>query len=308
MNREKNSASIPNDLIPEIPSRLPAKSTGRFRCVSKLWGSMLCRSYFTELFLARSSARPRLLIGILQDGDWFFFSCPQPQSPYDNSSIVLAADFHMKFGRAPSYDYKRCRYASGLLYFMRMHFSSEDKDGKRVICNPITRKFEILPNLRRITQRSFTELLGFDPIGNEWKVLSMNNKGNYNDNVHYILTLGTENVRWRKIQGPFNHDVRGAGICISGVLYYLAYESDDRIYVIGCFDVRSETFKSIVLNCSYQASTTLVNYKGKLGVINLTHANEHGFPLQLRMTVLEDFEKQEWSTYVYTLMAENIVV
>ena len=135
-----------------------------------------------------------------------------------------------------------------------MHFSSEDKDGKRVICNPITRKFEILPKLRRLRHRSFTELLGFDPIGNEWKVLSMNNRGNYNDNVHYILTLGTENVRWRKIQGPFNHDVRGAGICISGVLYYLAYESDDRIYVIGCFDVRSETFKSIVLNCSYQAS------------------------------------------------------
>ena len=43
-------------------------------------------------------------------------------------------------------------------------------------------------------------------------------------------------------------------------------------------------------------------------MINLTHAYERVFPLQLRMTVLEDFEKQEWSTYVYTLMAENIVV
>ncbi|CAL9216889.1 unnamed protein product [Arabidopsis halleri] len=286
MNRGGNSDSIPNDLILEILSRLPAKSVERFRYVSKLWGSMLDKPYFTELFLTRSSARPRLLIGIYQYGDRFFFSCPQPQNPYDNSSIVVAADFHMKFGRDSSYE--GCRYASGLLYFMSMHFSSEDKDGKRVICNPITRRFEILPKLRRLTHRRYNEFLGFDPIGNEWKVLSMNNlaKDNekYNEKVHYILTLGTEKVRWRwrEIQRPFNHDIKGAngvGICISGVLYYFAYESDDWIYVIGCFDVRTETFKSLNLNCSYGGSSTLINYKGKLGVINLRHANDGIFPL-----------------------------
>ncbi|KAG7598819.1 F-box associated interaction domain [Arabidopsis suecica] len=311
MNRGGNSDSIPNDLILEILSRLPAKSVERFRYVSKLWGSMLYRPYFTELFLTRSSARPRLLIGIYQYGDRFFFSCPQPQNPYDNSSIVVAADFHMKFGRDSSYE--SCRYASGLLYFTSMHFSSKDKYGKRVICNPITRKFEILPSLRRLKYRSNHEFLGFDPIGNEWKVLSMNNLAKDYEKVHYILRLGTEKERWRwrKIQRPFNHDIQGAygaGICISGVLYYFAYDSDDWIYVIGCFDVRTETFKSLNLNCSYGGSSTLINYKGKLGVINLRHASDGIFPLQLSMTVLEDFEKQEWSTYVYTLMAENIVV
>ncbi|KAG7598837.1 F-box-like domain superfamily [Arabidopsis suecica] len=311
MNIGGNSDVIPNDLILEILSRLPAKSTGRFRCVSKLWGSMLANPYFTELFLTRSSARPRLLIRIYQDGDEFFFSCPQPQNPYDNSSIVVAADFHMKFGRDSSYE--GCRYASGLLYFTSMHFSSKDKYGKRVICNPITRKFEIVPKLRRLTHRSYNEFLGFDPIGNEWKVLSMNNLVNDFEEVHYILTLGTEKERWRwrKIQRPFNHDIQGAygaGICISGVLYYFAYESNDREYVIGCFDVRTETFKSLDLNCSYEGSSTLINYKGKLGVINLRHANDGVFPLELHMWVLEDFEKHEWSTYLYTLMSKNIVV
>ncbi|XP_020866668.1 F-box protein At1g31080-like isoform X2 [Arabidopsis lyrata subsp. lyrata] len=64
MNRGENSDSIPIDLILEILSRLPSKSIARFRCLSKLWGSMLRQPYFTELFLTRSSARPRLLIGI----------------------------------------------------------------------------------------------------------------------------------------------------------------------------------------------------------------------------------------------------
>ncbi|KAG7656036.1 F-box associated domain type 3 [Arabidopsis suecica] len=205
MNRGANSASIPNDLILEILSRLPAKSTGRFRCVSKLWGSMLCHSYFTELFLTRSSARPRLLIGIHQDGDRFFFSCPQPQSPYDNSSIVLAADFHMKFGR----------------------------------------------------------------VEDEW--------------VYHILTLGTENVRWREIICPFSYDPpREKPICINGVLYYISVDS--YYSLIGCFDVRSEKFKFLYLSpdCFPNWSRKLINYK-------------------------EDVEKEEWTRYAYTLRPENKV-
>ncbi|XP_024010028.1 putative F-box protein At1g33020 [Eutrema salsugineum] len=64
MNREEGSESFPVDLIPEILSRLPAKSIGRFLCVSKLWGSILHRPDFNELFLTRSLARPRLLFAI----------------------------------------------------------------------------------------------------------------------------------------------------------------------------------------------------------------------------------------------------
>ncbi|CAA7045649.1 unnamed protein product [Microthlaspi erraticum] len=53
--------TIPTDLIIEIFSRLPGKSIARFRCLSKLWSSTLRRPFFTELFLTRSSGRPRLL-------------------------------------------------------------------------------------------------------------------------------------------------------------------------------------------------------------------------------------------------------
>ncbi|KAL1213969.1 putative F-box protein [Cardamine amara subsp. amara] len=80
MNRGANLDSIPNDLIPDILSRLPAKSISRFRCVSKLWESIICRQDFTELFHTRSSSNPRLLIGVQQGGEWSFFSSPQPQS------------------------------------------------------------------------------------------------------------------------------------------------------------------------------------------------------------------------------------
>ncbi|CAA7061309.1 unnamed protein product [Microthlaspi erraticum] len=98
MNRAKEvSDPIPIVLVEEILSRLPAKSVGRFRCVSKQWGSMLRRPSFTELFLTRSRSRPRILFLLEGDDDqWNIYSSPQTHNPYEKSSLVVAADFHTK--------------------------------------------------------------------------------------------------------------------------------------------------------------------------------------------------------------------
>ncbi|CAL9239690.1 unnamed protein product [Arabidopsis halleri] len=227
MNRGETSDSFPTDLILDILSRLPSKSVARFRCVSKLWASMLASQDFTRLFVTRSSSNPRLLIGVEQGGHWRFYSSPQPKNPYEKSSLVVAADFHMKFPEGKrSYG---CSYAFGLIYFRTMLISKD----------------------------------GFDPIGKQFKVLVFN----YPDDIQHILTLGTENVRWRSIQRSLRHTpcvIRP--ICINGVLYYRAYD-DNNYDVIVCFDVRFEKFK-----------------------------------------VLHDPEKEEWTKYSYTLMADNNVV
>ncbi|EOA37729.1 hypothetical protein CARUB_v10012503mg [Capsella rubella] len=200
MNRGANSVSLPNDLITEILSRLPVKSIRRFQCVSKLWNSILCRQYFTELFHTRSSSYPRLLTGVV---------------------------------------------------------------------------------------RVFGEL-SCD-----------------------ILTLETGKMRWRNIQCPLRHYPHFwcEGICINGVLYYLTQPTGQGRDVIGCFDVRSEKFKYLNLNsdCPGRTSSKLINYRGKLGVINFEDGYSGGFPRKLGMWVLEDVEKHEWTTYAYTLKAQNKV-
>ncbi|CAL9216878.1 unnamed protein product, partial [Arabidopsis halleri] len=76
---------------------------------------MLGRQDFTELFLTRSKARPRLLIGVKQDGEWSFYTMPQSQNPYKNSSLIVAADFHIKLSKGLSLD--NCSYVSGLIYW-----------------------------------------------------------------------------------------------------------------------------------------------------------------------------------------------
>ncbi|XP_023632981.1 putative F-box protein At1g30930 [Capsella rubella] len=308
MDSGKTFDSIPNDLLIEIVSRLPAKSVARFRCVSKQWKSLALtrsgfhRDDFTDL-LTRSSARPpRLLFGVAKDGEWSFYSTPLPQNPYDkSSSLVVAPDSHIKFSKGIS-EY-RCSYASGLIYFHNMHIPREDEDVKRVIYNPLTGQYVILPELRG---HSYTySYLGFDPIDKEFKVLVMSTF-NYiasSDTDHYILTLGSGELRWRKIRCPFTHEPVWERICINGVLYYLAIDTNGWPYVIVCFDVRTEKFKFIHLPQHYRSP--LINYKGKLCLFNLEYGR---FAIKFSVRVLEDVEKEKWTTYAYTLRRESEVV
>ncbi|KAG7598812.1 F-box-like domain superfamily [Arabidopsis suecica] len=311
MNSGENTDSIPIDLILDILSRLPSKSIARFRCVSKLWGSMLRQPYFTKLFLTRSSARPHLLIAVEQEGEWSFFSLTQPQNYHGKSSLVVAADFHMNFfeDTRPC----RCSYASGLIYFPNMLIPKKGGDEVRVICNPSTGQYAyvILPPELRLKSRTSDQFLGFDPIDKQFKILLTLFNFLNKETDHHILTLGAETVGWRKIQCPLSYILHSEKtICINGVLYYLATPiNGERYDVLVCFDVRSEKFMFIRLKFMFpRSSTKLINYKGKLGVINLGYAYDGGFPLELSMWVLEDFGKEEWSKYFYTLRADNKVV
>ncbi|CAA7046247.1 unnamed protein product [Microthlaspi erraticum] len=305
---------IPTELITDIMLRLPAKSVARFQCVSKLWASIFSRAYFTELFLTRSSAQPRILFAIENEGSWSIFSVPQRLRPYEKSpspsSLAVAAEFHMIFPPENMKIYPRsdrrfaCGYASGLMYFFGMWIGGwgGDGDGVPVICNPKTGRYETLPFERRY--RKAYSFFGFDPIDKVYKVLFVADPcAPYH---HKILTLGTGEMEWRRIEVPLIiHEIVSDGICINGVLYYLAdmYESlpdshsseEMTYFMIVCFDVRSEKFKVIYRKGYCQ----LINYLGKLGLVY--HDDYTNDAIAFRVWVLEDLEKQEWSKYEYTL-------
>ncbi|ESQ33709.1 hypothetical protein EUTSA_v10009603mg, partial [Eutrema salsugineum] len=291
MKRGESLEPIPTDLIIEIFSRSPTKSVARFRSLSKQWSSILSRSHFTELFLTRSWTRPRLLFAVQRSNVWLFYLSPQPQNPYDHksSSLILAADFHIKFHRynmwmdTSSISRSSCSYASGLVCFSGMWISLEDDCPVPVICNPNTGQYATLPKIRTYGSTSYS-FLGFDPVYKQFKVMSIAYRPRHERVDHRILTLGG-NMRWRKINCRLYHVPLYQDICINGVV---------------CFDVRSEIFKFIDAAEFYRDwYIEFINYKGKLGVISW----KFGKPgtTELRLWVLEDVEKHEWSKYVYIL-------
>ncbi|XP_020878380.1 putative F-box protein At5g42430, partial [Arabidopsis lyrata subsp. lyrata] len=190
MNREKNLDSIPIDLFLEIFSRLPTYSVGRSRCVSKQWASILGRQNFTELFLTKSSTRPRLLFALqpYHGGEWLLYSLLQPQNPYEKSI--------------------------------------EGDDAAPVICNPSTGHYSILPKLRMDKKtRSF---LGFDPIEKQFKVLFMMGIVG-SERVNLIMTLGTGKLRYEKSKFLDSVCLFDQLINYKGKLggFYLNYASSD---------------------------------------------------------------------------------
>ncbi|KAL0797121.1 hypothetical protein Bca101_068498 [Brassica carinata] len=168
------SDSVPIELNLDILSRLPAKSIGRFRCVSKLWASILGGQDFKDLFLAKSSAQPRLLFGIEENGKWSIFSLPQHLSQYDklSSSVVVTPEFHMKFPPEDMEIYSYAHgcpgaYASGLVYFYVDKEIWSQYGRRPMICNPKTGQYEALPFILRY--RKTYSFFGFDPINKQFK-------------------------------------------------------------------------------------------------------------------------------------------
>ncbi|EOA38763.1 hypothetical protein CARUB_v10010949mg [Capsella rubella] len=86
---------------------------------------------------------------------------------------------------------------------------------------------------------------GYDPLGEQFKVLRITwlRKGTQEWlGEYHVLTLGTGNLSWRKIQCRILHyPLEDNGICINGVLYYPARLSTGK-HTMVCFDVRSEKF------------------------------------------------------------------
>ncbi|XP_019086338.1 PREDICTED: putative F-box protein At5g52620 [Camelina sativa] len=302
MEREGDLDPIPIDIIYEVLSRSCNKTIARFRFVSKCCALILTRPEFTELLLSRSSNQPpRILFATSYFGKCRLYSCPQPQNPDEDHSLVVAADLDMELLGGHMEPKNICGPVSGLLYFSNMRVSKEDIDKVPVICNPSTGQYAGLPSLgsKKSNPRTF---LGYDRIGKQYKVLAITKF----KEVH-ILTLGKGKESWRKIQCAVKHCPISEGICINGVLYYMA-EINQGVKIIACFDVRYEklwfldAYSTPSMIFQYY-SPKLINYKGKLGVIcwqwNRQPNGRRKSSLHFSMWTLDDAQKQKWLRRVY---------
>ncbi|KAH0907637.1 hypothetical protein HID58_039464 [Brassica napus] len=281
--KEYSDPPIPDDLLTEIFSRVPAKSIARCRCVSKFLASIFCRPDFTDLFLTMSLTRPRFLFALEADKTLFLYSAHQPHNPNDNSSLVATPYQTLIFPEYIGFDNPRTLCGLVLLWQMR------------VILIAAT-------------------YLGYDRIGKRFKVLRMTSSRDGRPNTHQVLTLESGKLLWRMVECKFHFVptlALATHICINGVLYFEAKLGKSTVIV--CFDVTSEKFGFINTNedmeqglaCELK-SLELFNYKGKLGI----HNKENDlYGKRLVLWVLEDAGNHKWSknVYVFSPLDEKMV-
>ncbi|EOA25433.1 hypothetical protein CARUB_v10018766mg, partial [Capsella rubella] len=134
--------------------------------------------------------------------------------------------------------------------------------------------------------------LGYDPIGNTYKLLSMT-YGSIDADPR-VLTLGA-GESWRHVKDYPNRFLSSKGLCINGILFIIVKNYEIHRKEIMSFDVRTEQFKIIqthtCMRCpciEVETNPSLVSYKGKLAWL----ISESAF---YKLWILEDTEKEEWS-------------
>ncbi|XP_044429167.1 uncharacterized protein [Triticum aestivum] len=210
-----STTTLPDDALLEIFARLPAKSVGRLRCVSRSWAATLKSAPFVDLHLREANRRrqptPRL-----------FFTTAHPDSRWQLDEVLT----------------KPCH---GLVLIHRLphhgHF----------VCNPSTGALLPLPDSHRCQRRNGESYgLGYSPATKEHKVVRLFSSF-HSTPCCEVLSLDVS-AHWRAVARqcpPSRAAVRDdPAVLCDGYLHFLHVRRKHGGSIL-TFDVGDETFGSL---------------------------------------------------------------
>ncbi|EOA22542.1 hypothetical protein CARUB_v10003202mg, partial [Capsella rubella] len=259
-----NLVELPHDLVMEINGRLPLKSVARFLTVSKLWETTVRSPDFITSYPRGSSGQPRTLIA----ADLNSNRCHSSRSRVNGdlhlsciSRLTIPVTYH---------HYMKCFYhhVNGLI--------SVGYGQDQILFNPVTGKSIPLPRpkTRRKLVKSF---FGYDSVSDQYKVLCMTIKmhGLHEEpsSEHQVLTLtlGAKMKPWDMIKCSVPHRPSSNGVCINGVVYYVARTGAGMSHMrLMRFALRPGNMLDLFASLPEETQTTgilfLMNYEGKLAI------------------------------------------
>ncbi|KNA17304.1 hypothetical protein SOVF_081210 [Spinacia oleracea] len=249
---EEQSKMLPEDLIVEVFLRLPAKSVGRFRCVSNRWNYLLTQPQFVKSHLNLTKQHPTTeesLILISHD-------------PMNSYSTQLNNDHHL-------FDKMIC-FATKLTFEDHRFYPSDSLYGscdglilnldynrkKLFLINPTTREIKELSSLPYAVDHflCFTMYgLGYDSISDDYRVIMISHyvpgiKFCYNEKFFNVYSVG--NGTWKRVDSSLYHHTityPAAGVFVDGSIHWLARRTVDDSYVIAAFDLGEGKFHELPL-------------------------------------------------------------
>ncbi|EOA12762.1 hypothetical protein CARUB_v10028531mg [Capsella rubella] len=139
-------------------------------------------------------------------------------------------------------------------------------------------------------ERSVVYFLGHDPVLDQYKVVCTLVSSSEDlvkiTSEHWVFVLEVGGS-WKRIEFDQPHISTRPGLCISGVIYYLAFTSMSHDIVVS-FDVRSEEFNIIqapLVVSAFVDSVGFLEYGGKPAIIDHTSLGQNGL---VDIWVLED--------------------
>lgn len=84
---------LPEELIVKILLKLPVKSLLQFKCVCKLWKTLISNTQFANNHLLSSTAYPRLVTSVTTSRSWEVKSYPIESLLQNSSTTVIPVTF-----------------------------------------------------------------------------------------------------------------------------------------------------------------------------------------------------------------------
>ncbi|GAU36495.1 hypothetical protein TSUD_316210 [Trifolium subterraneum] len=269
---------LPSELIVEILLRLPARTLVQFRCVCKLWKTLISDPNFANKHLLNSIADSTMSHQRLA-----FHGCSYTLNSIFENPSTLVIDRFNGLENADAYHYYILGSCNGFLCL----YDPDPHQSNIIMYNPsIGLKSESSP---KIKPSSDWEVLyygfGYDHVNDKYKVLAVveHDDGDIHDDdfgqsLAKIYTFGEDS--WRKIQDlPYIPTNQRYGKYVSGTLNWVAptlnYPTG---YVIVSFDLDKETYRDVLLpqnvavtDYMCRPSICVLNHSLCLCYVNKTH-------------------------------------
>ncbi|KAF8101325.1 hypothetical protein N665_0206s0007 [Sinapis alba] len=289
--QEPSQENIPFDLVIEILTRLPAKSLMRFKSVSKLWSSLICSQYFTNL-----SSSPRIYMWLGFDKEKILVSSSPSPDDLDGSFVV---DQDLTISEMKGYSVSHV-YRGLMCFTNRTSAKIYNTTTKKLVVLPDIEESNIIAKDHKIIYR-----IGHDPVHDQYKLVCIVSTRKVRRRIvkilleHWVFTLGGDvSSGWRKIPCPRpEHRPLTQGLTMNGSMYYLALVPDLFSPVFMRFDISSEEI-SVLQNaedafwCKYY-DTEIIEYDGRIAILDHSDFVKDGV---MEVWVREDEEKNNsWS-------------
>ncbi|KAL5578395.1 hypothetical protein UlMin_020094 [Ulmus minor] len=228
-------SKMPNEIISNILSRLPAKDVFGCRCVSKSWCYLIDSPYFVKIHLNHSnetnSNRGLLLQDKQNELHWL---------DLNNLKSVVKLNLPIKF--------KDCEYqvlgsCNGLL-------ALSASDYLFALWNPFTRRSINLPLPKTHSEGNIDNYnygFGYDPIGDDYKLVRIFGlRKKISSGWLDIYSLKSNN--WRRVGDfPYCFFDCSDGVLFNNALHWVVYPKEASIasQFILAFDVASEEYRKV---------------------------------------------------------------
>ncbi|PIA30532.1 hypothetical protein AQUCO_05500072v1 [Aquilegia coerulea] len=246
-------ANIPQEIITEILTRVPAKSLLRFRCVSKPWCNLISDSSFIKTHLIRAVERNNMNL-FLHSKDQHIYSVDGDTL---NESMEIKNPFH-----------------GCLIHGSCNGIVCLRKENKICLMNPSTREYKILEIDHREYLLNYPKVYGFgyDDTTEDFKLVKIVYFDKFVEFYSRISVYSFKHDSWSTISNiPYwRVNAEELGIYLHGSLHWVAYtvepNSSKRIVCVNVKEnVVREMFEPIALNSG--AETKLGVLEGQLCVM-----------------------------------------